>query len=339
MKKDCLLITCSVLSLWASAQTLSIQNGATLYANSSSSTATLYVAGAIQNNGTMTLEGSVSGTADMTLSGTLNVPLSSATLGSGYDQILLTGTATLSSSILNVTLTNGYTPSNGATFTILDAGTLSGTFSTVNLPSLSAGQTWSVGYNGAAGTVILSVSAVLPVELLGFKATAQHNNSVILDWTTALEQNTQNFTLERSRDGLNFYPLSTLKAKGSHSVYQYTDNQPFLGVNYYRLKINDLDGKTSYSKIASAVIGGKTFKVKVFPSLVTDVLNITTDGGEIADFQIVNLAGQVLVSQSKTMVSSNGLLTVNVGDLAAGIYLVRAKNTEGVAATVKIVKN
>jgi Secretion system C-terminal sorting domain len=337
MKKDCLLITFCVLSLCANTQTLTIQSGATVYTNSSSSSSTLSVVGAIQNSGTMTLGGGITGTTDMTFNGTLNVPLGGSTIGSGYDQILLTGTATLSSSILTVTLNAGYSPTAGTSFTILDAGTLSGTFSTVNLPTLSSGLTWSTSYNGAAGTVILSVSAVLPVELLNFRASTKEK-TVLLDWETAVEQHTRDFTIERSRDGANFTPLSTMKAKGSNSMYDYLDTHPFVGVNYYRLRINDVDGKTSYSKITSAIIGDRTFKVKVFPSLVTDVVTITTDGGDISDFQVINIAGQIMLSKNSRLDSSSGVLSVNLSHLAQGIYLIKAKNTEGVATTAKIVK-
>ena len=104
------------------------------------------------------------------------------------------------------------------------------------------------------------------------------------------------------------------------------------------MTINDLDGKTSYSKIVAVLIGDKTFKVKAYPSLVGAALTLTTDGGEIADFQIVNLAGQVVMRQNKNDQSTGGLMQVNMGALPSGLYLVTAQNTEGVATTVKIVK-
>jgi hypothetical protein len=110
-------------------------------------------------------------------------------------------------------LVNSYTPSAGVTFTILDAASLLGTFTTTNLPTLPSGLSWSTSYNGSAGTVILTVTGVLPVELLRFSATPTLS-AVNLDWSTALEQNTKDFTLKRSRDGKDFTPLSKTDAKG-----------------------------------------------------------------------------------------------------------------------------
>lgn len=336
MKRNSLFTAFCVLTFWANAQTLTIQSGSTVYTNSSGSASTLNVMGSIQNSGNLTIEGGISSNQDLIINGTLNVPLSGATLGSGYDQINITGTATLTGGTLNVTLANGYMPTSGSTYTIIDGTSLIGNFSSQSLPALSGGLTWSTSYNGSAGTVILSVSAVLPVELLDFKAMVD-NKRVLLDWQTALEQNTESFTLERSRNGQNFSPLSTTKAKGSNSFYNDADEQPFTGINYYRLKMTDKDGQTSYSKVVSAIMGDKTLKIKVYPSLVTDVLTVTTDGGLLTDIQIINMAGQIILNHSKNLINDN-TIRIDLSDLPQAIYLVRAQNSEGVVATTKIVK-
>lgn len=325
-------------------QTFYIENGTTVYINRGATSGTvLQVTGAIQNLGTLTDNGQIQATQDFTSSGAVNVLLGGTTMGTNYDQIVIAGTATLSGT-LNVTLSNGYAPVSGASFTILDAASLSGTFTSTNLPTLSSGLSWTTSYNGSAGTVILAVTSVLPVELLTFKATPITNNQIpitnpqiLLDWSTDLEQNTAAFTLERSRNGQDFTPLSTTKAKGSKSEYSHIDDAPFNGVNYYRLKINDLDGKSAYSKVVSAIIGGSTFKIKVYPSVVLDAVNISTDGGDMTAVNVVNTAGQIVLSKTKAALNGN-LITLDLSALAAGIYIVRAQNTEGVVASSKIVK-
>lgn len=219
------LIVLLILPFTGKTQTLSIGSGATVYVNRNGSTTTtpiLNVTGSVQNNGTLTDAGSVQMTADFTNGGTLTINIGGTTLGTTYDQLNITGAATLTGSTLNVALVNGYTPVNGASFTILDATTLSGTFVLTSLPTLSSGLSWNTSYNPTAGTVILSVSSVLPVELLSFKATPSLSN-VNLDWSTQTEQNTKDFALERSRHGKNFDPLSTTDAKGSNSKYAYLD--------------------------------------------------------------------------------------------------------------------
>ena len=78
--------------------------------------------------------------------------------------------------------------------------------------------------------------------------------------------------------------------------------------------------------------------IKAYPSIVLSELNVATDGGDITDVQIINMAGQVVLKTNKSAIGNNGLLTLNLGTLSAATYLVRAQNTEGVVLTTKIVK-
>jgi hypothetical protein len=246
---------------------------------------------------------------------------------------------TLTGATLNVTLVNGYIPPTGTSFTIVDAGSLSGTFLTVNLPTLPSSLSWVTNYDAAAGTVILSVSGVLPVELLDFNAKSS-TEGVILSWQSATEVNTQHFIVERSRNGTDFYPMSQIKAKGSNSSYQDLDAKPFNGINYYRLHIVDLDGKATFSKIIAVLVGSKTFKIKVFPTYITNHtdLSVITDGGSIEKVEIVNLAGQILLTHQGSVATPQSQTQLSIQQLPNGVYWVRTHNTEGINSSIKIVK-
>src|SRR5208282_3711334 len=80
-----------------------------------------------------------------------------------YDTLTATGTATLAGT-LNAIL-DGYTPLLGDSFTILSANSVSGTFTTTNFPTLSAGLGWKTTYN-AANVVLSVVSVASPVATL-----------------------------------------------------------------------------------------------------------------------------------------------------------------------------
>jgi hypothetical protein len=70
----------------------------------------------------------------------------------------ISGAVTLNET-LSVALANSFAPSAGDVFDILDWGTLSGTFDTIELPALNAGLTWN--------TSQLYVTGVLSVGLPG----------------------------------------------------------------------------------------------------------------------------------------------------------------------------
>src|ERR1700722_4755174 len=98
----------------------------------------------------------VKGTYTQSGAGVLDVDLGGATAGTQYDVLNVTGAASLGGT-LNVDLINGFTfkPTVGETFDIIDYTSETGTFTTVNLPKLTGGDTWSISYN--ATSVVLTV--------------------------------------------------------------------------------------------------------------------------------------------------------------------------------------
>jgi hypothetical protein len=87
--------------------------------------------------------------------GTEQIEIAGTTPCTQYDQLQVTGTATLSGT-LNVTFFGGYTPNCGESYTIMTFTSRVGTFATVNTPALPAGMSWNITYN--ATTVVLSIS-------------------------------------------------------------------------------------------------------------------------------------------------------------------------------------
>jgi hypothetical protein len=73
----------------------------------------------------------VSGTYRQNSGGALNIAIGGTTAGTKYDQLNVTGAATVNGT-LNLSLINGFVPTVGSTFEILNASSVSGTFSTVN---------------------------------------------------------------------------------------------------------------------------------------------------------------------------------------------------------------
>ena len=88
----------------------------------------------------------VNGDYTQTVDGILEIELSGRTPGTGHDQLVVTGAATLSG-ILNVSLINGFEPQLGDTFFIVDHPTSgTGNFSVENLPVLPGGLMMEINY-------------------------------------------------------------------------------------------------------------------------------------------------------------------------------------------------
>lgn len=99
--------------------------------------------------------------------------------------------------------------------------------------------------------ITVTYTSTLPVELLNFNASCI-KGMVDIQWVTASEINNDFFTLEKSKNGMDFIFVVNMKGAGNSNQmlhYSYLDNDPYSGVSYYRLKQTDFDGKFKYSKL------------------------------------------------------------------------------------------
>lgn len=187
---------------------------------------------------------------------------------------------------------------------------------------------------GSSGDVVHSGnSAAIPVgiELLSFKAVLQKNNRVQLDWKTATETDNKHFVIERKTGNMPFFEdISTIKGYGTSAMpraYTYTDDASAANeVVYYRLRQEDFDGKTSYSKVVSVALKTAA-KVKIYPSIAKNGDMITVQTGDFSDastvIEVVNMAGQAVKIQKNAAYTEG--VQFPVANLSAGRYIVRIR--------------
>ncbi len=230
--------------------------------------------------------------------------------GTGHDQIDVSGNTTLAGT-LNIVL-DGYSPNSAEMFDIIKyGGTLSGTFSTITgMPAA-----WQIDYGviTPGKVTIYGPNSTLPVEVLNFNA-QKDGRQVVLSWQTASEQNSDYFMVEHSTDAKTFSTLERVKARGeSNAIHNYkvSDKVPAKGINYYRLKQMDLDGKYSYSKIKSVVFNTKGIAFYPNPASQTISFNKPVESVSIHDMQ----GKEVLKSQSPKSV-------IDISSLQPGIYII-----------------
>jgi hypothetical protein len=174
---------------------------------------------------------------------------------------------------------------------------------------------------------IRASSVPLPVELLNFKTTLMES-TVQIDWQTSSEITNDYFTVERSKDGINWDIVTSIEGQKSSSVinsYQITDNHTLKGVSYYRLKQIDINGHSEYSAIKSVYIKDQPVKVFIYPNPTTDKLEIESNETEFEEMKIYNCFG---VDITKTILITNETefsITIDVSSLLPGMYLVKTK--------------
>jgi hypothetical protein len=99
----------------------------------------------------------INGNYTQTASGTLNIEIGGPNPGTGYDQLVVTGTATLDGT-LNVSLLNGFVPNVGDRFQILTFGSRSGDFMTENGLDLGGGLRFDPQYDASSLTLVTTTA-------------------------------------------------------------------------------------------------------------------------------------------------------------------------------------
>lgn len=169
-------------------------------------------------------------------------------------------------------------------------------------------------------------NTLLPINFSEFKVTRK-NNAAFLEWGTAFEQNNKGFSIERSSDAINWKEINFINAintgNGDHS-YSATDLTPVTGMNYYRIKQVDFDGRTAYSSTKYLNFeNNHSIKLVLFPNPAKDKVTIalTTIESNIAHYFIVGTNGKVVQKGEFDKSMSNSVQTINVKNIARGTYI------------------
>jgi hypothetical protein len=166
-------------------------------------------------------------------------------------------------------------------------------------------------------------ASTLPVTLSSFKVNTVNQKNRIT-WNTTSESDNHYFEIQRSSDALSFAAIGSVQGSGDsqkQEVYQFTDETPKPGVNYYRLKQVDFDGQFELSRIIRAVNGdGAGIVVKSAPETNELIVSgLTAD----AKYKLVNLDGRTVkageLAQNDTSISHK--------QISRGLYVLQIQNS------------
>lgn len=172
---------------------------------------------------------------------------------------------------------------------------------------------------------------VLPVSLLDFTAIL-HENKSLLKWTTIDEINLNKFDVEHSVNGMEWKmigSLTSLKAAGT-SNYNFTNDNLHIGLNYYRLKMIDKDGRFTYSPIRTIYVNTINVSFVIAPNPATTSTKI------YCNTTISNAIICVYDAKGKEVSRNNykGIMLnkfeVNTNKLCNGEYIVSIKTENSV---------
>jgi len=184
---------------------------------------------------------------------------------------------------------------------------------------------------GDASSMVFTIAdnaADLNMEVLQFKGDPK-NDVVALDWKITTEKNLAYTIIEKSKDGIHFEAIGKMQAL-HHSasflpvLYHFEDEQPFVGINYYRLMLVNLDEQYECHAILAVEMENypaKTIKIQT-PIPESPILKILLNKipESQATLSLVDLNGRVL--QAATLGSDVSSYTFDISQLSKGYYSV-----------------
>jgi hypothetical protein len=194
----------------------------------------------------------------------------------------------------------------------------------------------NAGLTSISKVVQVPFTPSLPVTLISFTVDKEVQSSVLL-WTTSEEVNSDRFEVEHRGEAQKWQQVGTIMASGDSKLvrnYRFLHPEPVRGVNYYRLKMVDIDGTVAYSRIRSVDFDAN-LQASVYPNPASDKIRIKLAGavaGEVSKVKIYNFNGEEVYT-------ANGIMQdeIDVSNLTSGAYVVSISLKNGTTQNLKIV--
>ena len=177
---------------------------------------------------------------------------------------------------------------------------------------------------------VKNACSAMPVTLTKFLAQAEGKTAQLI-WQTGFEKNADRFEIEHSLDALNWQKIGQIMAQGESEQlldYRFSQANPANGVNYYRLKIVDLDATYAYSPIRSLRFS-IDLATRLYPNPVSDKLYLQgVDWQTIQSVTIHDRAGKLLFKSTSPIDQG-----IDVHQLIGGRYVLTLHYSNAVVST------
>ncbi|MBS1932527.1 MAG: Ig-like domain-containing protein [Bacteroidetes bacterium] len=271
-----------------------------------------------------------SATNTVTADGTSKLPIT-ITL---YDA----GSGTLANQPVTVSITSGT-----GTLSALSGTTNSNGQFVVNLSS-NTGNTITVqsvaGYGGISTTSSYSSISALPIVISGFTGELENSGAVKLLWDIQSVDNGKNITILRSTDGVHYDSIGVIEVEGQTGLlgtHTFYDESPAAGNNFYKLELNNLDGKSTSSNIVNITVAqNNSNNIKILGNPLTTELRLSGLSAGKNTVMIYSVSG--ILMQETVTDGSASMISIPCQKLSRGQYFVKVQQNNNNSQVLAFVK-
>jgi hypothetical protein len=196
-------------------------------------------------------------------------------------------------------------------------------------------------YNAQLSTATIEdfeIKGALGVSLRSFSASVNLEQHVDIEWSTSLEDGIESFVVEKSADNISYTDFAEVSAFNTGDIlqeYEVEDEDPFDGKTYYRLRITNYSGATTYS-LPQYVEIRKVPAPLVFPNPAAGHLFVQPGSDPIQYIKLYDIRGNALISITRPGIQTSDLPVMNI---ANGIYFLEIKTGRTTFREKIIIKN
>jgi predicted esterase len=249
--------------------------------------------------------------------GTFTLQLRVAATGSG-GKIEIRNSDSVVLATVNVPATGGYQTWTTVSTTV----TLSAGMQNIRLKSVSD-IPWNINWLqfGLIG------QGPLPVKFVYFNASCENAGGVALRWRTAMELNTNKFSVERSTDGAHWIEVGSVAAAGQSSQersYVFYDKTGTGNNNMYRIIEYDFDGRQTFSSIVRSNCSSKAASIILYPnpSSGSSTLSITLHQKTNVTIKIIDSRGAEIMQKQVLLPPGINSVPLDMTSYAKGMYTI-----------------
>lgn len=189
----------------------------------------------------------------------------------------------------------------------------------------------------AASGCMEATKKLKSVDLKHFRALGQGQNQVFLEWSTMSEFDNDHFEVQRSKDGVEFATIGTIKGSWNNieeSLYGFVDDQAHPGNLFYRIRQVDGSGKSMFTEVRMVSLNAAAsteskLKISLFPNPTSGLVNVSFTTLEPAlqpdaELLVFDAAGRLVLRQKEMLLQSS----LDLGAFDPGVYQVVLKNRD-----------
>jgi len=196
--------------------------------------------------------------------------------------------------------------------------------------------------------IVITPNNALPVELSTFTGSADGEDAALLEWSTLSETNNAGFYVEQKVNGRFQTVSSRIDGAGTtteQQAYRYRVEDLDLGTTHtFRLRQVDVDGSPTLSEPVDVTLGiAGEYRLEAYPNPVQSgqqaTIGFAVQERQPVSIELYNTLGQrvrTIYDDTPQVVDEIETLTLDVGDLASGLYFVRMRG-ESFTTTQKLV--